>query len=161
MNTLNKKQSIYMDIRKELKISRDKACQLTGDFITPDRLEKIENGKVQTILPEEVIALSEAYGKPELCNYYCINQCAIGERYVREIKVKDLAHIAIDTLSSLNRINSQKDRLLEIVEDEEISPDEYEDFMHIKQYLDKIAATADSLKYWIDNASNTGKLQKK
>lgn len=149
MTDLNK---VLLNARKEKEWSREKACLEMNDKINPDRLEKIENGKVQYVDPEEVVCMADAYDKPELCNFYCMNECEIGRRYGRNIAVKDLAHIAIDTLNSLNRIDSSKNRLLEIVADETISEDEMEDFVKIKDTLDRIAATADSLKYWMAKA---------
>lgn len=143
---------VLFDARKEKGLSREKACFEMDDKINHDRLEKIENGKVQYIAPEEVVWMADAYDKPEICNFYCMNECEIGRRYGRNIAVKDLAHIAIDTLNSLNRIDSSKNRLLEIVADETISPDEMDDFMKIKETLDQIATTADSLKYWMAKA---------
>ena len=72
----------------------------------------------------------------------------------------DLGQIAIETLNSLNRINREKDRLLEIVEDGEITPDEIADFVSIKKTLDKISLSVDTLQLWIDQTIAEGKLDK-
>ena len=101
-------------MREKLDLTREKASELIG-FISPAKLEKIENGKV-SVQPEDVIAMADCYKAPELCNYYCSQECPIGQQYIPEIKVKDLAQIAIETLNSLNKISKEKDRLLEIVE---------------------------------------------
>ncbi len=36
-------------------------------------------------LPEEVLIMADKYKSSELCNYYCSNQCPIGQQYVPEI----------------------------------------------------------------------------
>lgn len=136
------------EIRNELGYSRDKAAELTG--IKPERLEKIENNKVQSIEPFEVVNMALAYGKPDLCNYYCTNECDIGTRYGRKATTKDLAHIAVDTLTSLNKLDASRIRLLEIVEDDKVTEDEMEDFLKIRDIIEKVAATADSLKFWME-----------
>lgn len=52
--------------------------------------------------------LAEIYGEPTLCNHYCSKECPIGEKYVPEVKVKDLTQIVLEMLSSLNSM--KKDR---------------------------------------------------
>lgn len=153
-----KDKSIYQITREALSLTREKASELIG-FISPDRIEKIENAKV-TVQPEDVLAMAECYKSPALCNYYCSQECPIGQRYVPELEHKELSTIAIETLNALNRINKEKDRLLEIVEDGQITPDEYEDFLNIKKTLDKISLSVDTLHLWVDQAIADGNIDK-
>ena len=150
-------KSVYQETREKLDLTREKASELIG-FISPAKLEKIENGKV-SVQPEDVIAMADCYRAPELCNYYCSRECPIGQHYVPEIKVKDLAQIAIETLNSLNKMGKEKDRLLEIVEDGRITPDEYKDFFEIKKTLEKIALSVDTLQLWVDKSIADGHMQ--
>ena len=150
-------KSIYQEYREKQDLTREKASELIG-FISPAKLEKIENGKV-SIQPDDVIALAKCYKAPELCNYYCSQECPIGQEYVPEVKVKDLAQIAIETLNSLNRMNREKDRLLEIVEDGQVTPDEYSDFFDIKKTLEKIALSVDTLQLWVDKSIADGHME--
>ena len=150
-------KSVYQEYREKLDLTREKASELIG-FISPAKLEKIENGKV-SVQPEDVIAMAQCYKAPELCNYYCSQECPIGQQYVPEIKVKDLAQIAIETLNSLNRMNKEKDRLLEIVEDGQVTPDEYKDFFEIKKTLEKIALSVDTLQLWVDKSIADGHME--
>lgn len=136
------------ELRNELGLSREKASEMMG--IKHERLEKIENNKVHSIEPHEVVKMAIAYNKPDLCNYYCTHECDIGCKYGRESSVKDLAHIAVDTLTSLNKLDASRIRLLEIVEDDKVTEDEMEDFLKIRDIIEKIAATADSLKYYME-----------
>ncbi|MCR5232376.1 MAG: helix-turn-helix transcriptional regulator [Lachnospiraceae bacterium] len=149
-------KSIYQITREELKLTREKAGELIG-YMSPERIEKIENYKVN-IQPDDVMALADCYKAPRLCNYYCANECPIGQKYVPEVEVKDLAQITIETLNSLNKINREKDRLLEIIEDGRITDDELADFVLIKKTLDKISLSVDTLQLWVNQAIADGDL---
>ena len=151
-------KSIYQITREEKGLTREKASELIG-YISPERIEKIENAKVN-VQPDDVMALAECYKTPRLCNYYCAHECPIGQKYVPEVESKDLAQIAIETLNSLNRINREKDRLLEIVEDGQVTADEIMDFVSIKKTLDKISLSVDTLQLWIDQTIAEGKMDK-
>ena len=65
--------------------------------------------------------------------YYCANQCPIGQQYVPEIKVKDLSQIVLETIASLNAMQTKKNRLIEITVDGQISGDELADFVYIQE----------------------------
>ncbi len=149
-------KSIYQITREELKLTREKADELIG-YMSPERIEKIENYKVN-IQPDDVMALADCYKAPRLCNYYCANECPIGQKYIPEVEVKDLAQITIETLNSLNKINREKDRLLEIIEDGRITDDELADFVLIKKTLDKISLSVDTLQLWVNQAIADGDL---
>ena len=156
--SVKENKSIYQLTREELKLTREKASEMTG-FMSPEHIEKIENGKIN-VQPDDVMALAECYKAPKLCNYYCSNECPIGEKYIPEVQVKDLAQIAIETLNSLNRINREKDRLLEIIEDGKVTDDEISDFVSIKKTFDKISLSVNTLQLWVDQAIADGNLDR-
>ena len=148
----------YQTRREELGWSRAKAAEET--YISENRLEKIETEKTMAT-PEDVIAMADAYGSPELCNYYCTSECAIGERLrIPVTERKSLPAIVLEVLNILNQLNKEKDRLVEIAYDEQISEDEMQDFVRIRDELEKITATADSLKLWVSDAISTGSINK-
>lgn len=148
-NTPSQAKSAYISKRNALGLTREQASELiTAQYISPDRLEKIENCRL-IARADEIIAIAGAYNAPELTNYYCRHDCEIGERFVPEAIPKDLTQIAIETVNSVNKLNQIKERLLEIVEDGEITADEYDDFNLIKANLDKIVRSAESLQLWI------------
>ena len=68
--------------------------------------------------------------------------------------------IAVETLNALNRMNRSKERLLEIVEDGQVRPDEYQDFVEIKGVLDKIALSVANLQLWVNEQIAEGNLEK-
>ena len=147
-------KNIYQLTRESLKLTRESASELL-ETISPERIEKIENER-SLPYPDEVLAMAEKYRQPSLCNYYCANQCPIGQEYVPEIKVKDLSQIVLEMLASLNSVSKQKDRLIEITADGKISGDELEDFIFIQEELERISITVETLQLWSDRMMATG-----
>ena len=141
-------KSIWQTTREDLGLTREKAGELVPGF-SPERIEKIENGRTQ-IQPEDVILLAEHYRAPSLLNYYCCNECPIGETQVIRAESKELTQIAVETLNAVNQMDRIKNRLLEIAEDGQVRKDEYEDFMKIKSVLDRIAQSVSNLQLWMD-----------
>ena len=140
--------------REDMGLSREKASELLG-WISPERIEKIENEK-SLPHPDEVLAMSEAYKVPRLCNYYCANLCPIGQEYVPEVKVKELSQIVLEMLSSLNSVRKKQERLIEITADGEITNDEVEDFVNIHKELERISLTVETLQLWSERMLATG-----
>ena len=95
-------KTIYQQLREEDNLPREKASELLA-FISEDRLERIENEKVQPA-PEDVIRMSQVYNAPELCNYYCSHECPIGMKYVPSIEMTELPAIILETVASLNAV---------------------------------------------------------
>lgn len=144
--------SIYKETRKKHGLTRDDVCDeaaLLNEPIQPERLERIENGKF-SILPDEVLLLSKIYGEPTLCNHYCSKECPIGEKYVPEVKVKDLAQIVLEMLSSLNSMKNRQERLIEITADGIIDDGEIKDFVFIQKELERISITVETLQLWVE-----------
>lgn len=144
--------TIYKETRKKHDLTRDDVCDkasLMDNPIQPERLERIENGKFP-ITPDEVMLLSEIYGEPTLCNHYCSKECPIGEKYVPEVKVKDLAQIVLEMLSSLNSMKKSQERLIEITADGMIDDEEIKDFVYIQKELERISITVETLQLWVE-----------
>ena len=141
-------KNIYQTSREALELTREKASDLMK-YVSPDRIEKIESEK-SLPQPDEILAMSEAYNKPELCNYYCSRECPIGIKYVPEAKVKDLSSIVLEVLGNLNTLNKEKERLVEITMDGKISEDEIADFKKIQSELKQIAVSVSSFQLWVN-----------
>ena len=142
--------------REELGLSREKASELL-EGIPPERIERIESGKF-TAHPDEVILMAEKYQAPDLCNYYCSHECEIGQQYVPEIKIKDLAQIVLEMLASLNSVKKRQKRLIEITVDGMIKKDEVEDFIKIQEELEQISITVDTLRLWSEQKLASGEI---
>ena len=151
-------KNIYQRTREGLELTREQASELMVTM-SPERIEKIEN---ERSMPhqDEVLLMSDQYKQPDLCNYYCANQCPIGAQYVPEIKIKDLSQIVLETIASLNAMQKKKDRLIEITVDGEITDDELEDFVQIQQELEKISVAVETLQLWCERMLDTGAIDR-
>ncbi len=149
-------KNIYQQTREELGLSREKASELL-ETIPPERIERIESGKF-TAHPDEVMRMADKYGTPQLCNYYCANECEIGRTYVPEIKVKDLTRIVLEMLSSLNSVKRRQERLIEITADGVIDAGEVEDFILIQEELERISVTVETLQLWAEQKLAAGEI---
>ena len=147
-------KNIYQTTREALHLTRETAGELL-ETIPPERIEKIENER-SLPHPDEVLTMADKYKQPGLCNYYCANQCPIGQEYVPEVKIKDLSQIVLEMLASLNSMNRRKDRLIEITADGVISDDELEDFIHIREELERISIAVETLQLWSERMLATG-----
>ena len=147
-------KSPYQTTRESLKLTREAASELL-EAMSPERIEKIENDRTMPH-PDEVLLMAQKYKQPRLCNYYCANQCPIGQQYVPEIKVKDLSQIVLEMLASLNAMNKQKERLIEITVDGKITGDELKDFIYIQEELERISIAVETLQLWCERMLATG-----
>lgn len=76
------------------------------------------------------------------------------------MEVKTLSEIVIEMLASLNSLNKEKDRLIEIVADGKIEDDELHDFAGIKMQLEHLSLTVDSLQLWVNQTIASGAIDK-
>ena len=147
-------KNIYHKTRESLQLTREAASELL-ESITPERIEKIENER-SLPHPDKVLVMAEKYKQPSLCNFYCANQCPIGQQYVPEVKIKDLSQIVLEMLASLNSMGKQKDRLIEITADGKVTGDELEDFIYIQEELERISIAVETLQLWSERMLATG-----
>ena len=149
-------KNIYQTSREAVELTREAAAEQL-QFISSDRIEKIENEK-SLPHPDEILAMADCYKNPALCNYYCSHECPIGQEYVPEVKSKELSQITLEMLASLNSLDKQKARLVEITVDGIISEDEMEDFKKIQEQLEYISMAIDSLQLWVQKSIMDGKI---
>ena len=134
-------------------MTRAAAEDATDGLLTESRIEKIESGTLNAH-PDDVMLMADAYNKPELCNYFCTQECPIGKKYVPEVKtVHALPQITMELLSKLNGLSKDKDRIIDIAADGKISDDERNDFEKFKQHLDDMALAIQALKLWAEKKS--------
>ena len=156
--SVKENKNLYQRTREGLDLTREEASELLATM-SPERIEKIENERVEPH-PEEVLLMSDKYKQPGLCNYYCANQCPIGQQYVPEVKIKDLSQIVLETIASLNTMQKKKDRLIEITVDGKITGDELSDFVRIQEELEKISIAVETLQLWCERMLDTGAIDK-
>lgn len=148
----------YFLKREELKLTREEASELI-QALPADRIEKIENERCNP-QPDEILIMAEKYNSPELCNYYCSNQCPIGKKYVPEIKIDSLSKIVLNMLVSLNNAKELQNRFMEITADEVIANEELEDFIFIQEELEKVSITVEAMQLWVEHMLSNGKIDK-
>lgn len=161
--SVKKNKNIYQITREELGLSRAEATErIPGnpDFpgmpgVPEYKLVKIENGTV-AVQPADVVAMAQRYNKPELRNYYCCNECEIGKIDAPEVAFDGSIHeILVNMAVSLRKVNHNKIRLMEILEDGKISEDEKADFDMIYQELEQISMTVEALQLWCEKMKIT------
>ena len=151
-------KNMYQLCREACGLTRAQASEKL-EWISDSRIEKIESDK-SPATPEEVVAMQKAYKKPNLCSYYCARECAIGrESRFCEVEEKPVSEIVLDLLAANNKLNSQKDRLIEITCDGKIDDEgELRDFAEIHRELGRIISNANSLKLWVDDRIADGNI---
>lgn len=147
----------YKEKRKEMSLSREKAAEMLA--MSDDKLERIENGR-QIPYPEDVLLMSEKYGSPELCNYYCSHQCAIGEKFTKEIPAGDLPSIVVKLLDSIYDVEDIDKLLVGITADEKISEEEIPDMAMVQYTLEQLSIMTEALKMNIRKKMSSGEIDK-
>ncbi|MBQ6603339.1 MAG: XRE family transcriptional regulator [Eubacterium sp.] len=156
--SVKENKNIYQRCREGLGLTREKAGELL-EVIPPERIEKIENER-SSAHPDEVVIMAEKYKAPHLCNYYCANECPIGQKYVPEIKTKELSQIVLEMLASLNSMSRKQERLIEITADGQIGGDEVKDFIQIQDELEKISVAVETLQIWTEKMMADGNIDR-
>ena len=154
--SIKENKTIYQKRREAQGLTRAEASEAM-EWVTDSRIEKIENEKT-TATPEEALAMAEAYKSPELCNFYCTHECAIGRKYVHEVRERPIEAIVLEMLDALNHLEKSRERLIEITSDGVIHDDQIEDFVRIRDELARMGAVVDSLELWFDSAVMQGKI---
>ncbi len=153
-------KNVFRLAREELGLSRASATKYipkNPEFpgmgtITENKLAKLEMG-TNPIYPDDVVEMAKRYNKPELRNYYCCNECAIGKLDTPEVALDSSVHeILVSMAVSLKNVNHKKIRLMEILEDGTLSKSEEAEFDLICEELDKISMTVEALQLWCEKA---------
>lgn len=100
--------------------------------------------------------MADKYGEPNIRNYYCANQCPMGQHYVPRIKFNDLEKTVLKLIASLNSMHAKQDKLIEIAEDGKISEDEMRDFISIQKELEKVSLAVSAMEVWTEKMMSSG-----
>jgi transcriptional regulator with XRE-family HTH domain len=141
----------YLKFRRttDTELTREQVSEQTA--ISYSRLEKIERGLLEANA-EDVTELAALYKLPDLCSYYCNNECPIGKdpgSIISRPVEGELSNIALSLLNSIRKLNDQKDRMVEITVDGKIESDELRDFFRLHNSLKEISDIAASLSLWM------------
>lgn len=156
---MNKEKNIYVEARKQSNLTQAKASEAM-QTISEDRLARLETDKV-TMTPNDVLEMANTYKRPDLCNYYCTHECPIGKNTLSEIKPQQLSNIILKMVASLNTVETEKNALIEITSDGQISENELKDFARIQMKLNEISSTVEALKLWVKEMIANGSIDEK
>ena len=121
-----------------------------GDRLLIDRtrLLNIEIGRILP-RPEEVVAMAKAHHAPELCSYYCSQECQVGKFMdYPDIDELNLPEIATSLVTSMHLFGKATDTVCGILKDNEITENEMEEFKKVLGMLDELSDYCDALKLW-------------
>ena len=156
---MNKEKNIYVEARKQSNLTQAKASEAM-QTISEDRLARLETAKI-TMTPNDVLEMANAYKRPDLCNYYCTHECPIGKNTLSEIKPQQLSNIILKMVASLITVETEKNALIEITSDGQISENELKDFARIQMKLNEISSTVEALKLWVKEMIANGSIDEK
>lgn len=156
---MNKEKNNYVEARKQSNLTQAKASEAM-QTISEDRLARLETGKI-TMTPNDVLEMANAYKRPDLCNYYCTHECPIGKNTLSEIKPQQLSNIILKMVASLNTVETEKNALIEITSDGQISENELKDFARIQMELNEISSTVEALKLRVKEMIANGSIDEK
>lgn len=151
-NGKSENENIYFRCRKDAAVSNERlnSRELAADLlgISPSALTKHELGITKNVPVDIVVMMSELYGKPELKNWYCRNECPIGKELPVATNCGEIQSIAVKVLNSLDRqeIDDLKSDLLKIAEDGKVTEDEAVRLKEIQLLLEKLALLSSELK---------------
>lgn len=156
---MNKEKNIYVEARKQSNLTQAKASEAM-QTISEDRLARLETDKI-TMTPNDVLEMANTYKRPDLCNYYCTHECPIGKNTLSEIKPQQLSNIILKMVASLNTVETEKNALIEITSDGQISENELKGFARIQMKLNEISSTVEALKLWVKEMIANGSIDEK
>ena len=153
----NKEVSYYRQLREEMGWSRETAAEKLG--MSDDKLERIENGR-QLCNPQDVLIMSKVYQAPALCNYYCHNECEIGQQYVPEVPDSELPSIVLGLLDSVNNVADVDKLLIKITADDLIEDHEIPDLVSIQNTLEKLSIMIEALQLCVERKVSRGEISR-
>ena len=154
--SIKENKNIYQQSRESCGLSREAAAEIL-EFVSADRIEKIESGK-SAPHPDEVLVMEKGYKNPALSNYYCTHECPIGMKYEQEASLKELPHLTVELLSALHALEQEKDRLIDISADGRVNSFERGQFDVILKKLAALDRTIRGMRIWIEHALYSGKM---
>ena len=139
----------YQEAREKAGLSREKASEATG--ISISKIERIEYGDAYAN-PYEICEMAKVYKEKNLYNYFCAEECHIGNKLgipKVDYESDDLSRITLKILSILNTIDKDKESLIDVTADDQVSEDELDDFKEIQSHLNQMETYVKSLQMYL------------
>jgi hypothetical protein len=147
--------------------ARIKAAESNPDFanrigaiqhlpgVTEDCLKKWELG-INKPSNDMISLLADAYNAPELCLYYCANECPLG-RFSREISAVPSERALLHLRNASDEADDHLKVISIIMDDGELTSDELPMFSNSKEFLIKMRQRIDETLIALEKAEKTGK----
>ena len=142
-------KNVYQQSREARGLSRE-AASAEMLYVSPERIEKIESGR-SAPHPDEILLMERCYHDTELSNYYCTHECPIGMKYEPEAKLRELPHTAMELLAALGGMEKEKERLIAIAADAQVTDDERAAFGEIVEKLTRLETAIRAMRIWIEH----------
>ncbi|MBO6267630.1 MAG: XRE family transcriptional regulator [Clostridium sp.] len=151
-------RNIYLACRKqaaesnERLNSREIAADLLG--ISASTLAKHELGVTKCVPVDTVVMMADLYKAPELRNWYCKNECPIGEQRPMATRIGSIERITVKLLADMDgdRISRMKADLLDIARDGKVTPDEAGKMQKVMELLDELTETISELRMYAEKS---------
>ena len=127
-------------------LSRFGAAEVMG--LSEDAVKSAELGLYKSMPVDNAVLMADAYNAPELLNHYCLRECPIGREKPISAEVLGVDRVTIKLLKGLRSesMRSLKEKMLDIAEDGDVTPDELSDLTEIINQLDELSKTISEIK---------------
>ncbi len=157
---IKENENIYRKARKQAAKFNDKFKSMEGasEFlgVSRDQFSNYELGLCKQVPVDIVVKMADAYNSPELLNHYCCNECPIGKLTISPVSQENINNIyklSISIFNLLGEGNQMGRKLLDIVEDGEITEDEKPDVDYIVENLKKLSGFTNDLLIAIEKSN--------
>lgn len=119
--------------------SREGAAERLG--MSTSAVSDAELGVTKFMPADKAMVMAQCYNAPHLLNFYCLNECPIGNNRPLSDKDLDIDRVTVRLLKSFRTIQQEDiiDQLLDIAEDGVVSEDEMPKLQEIMEHLDELA----------------------
>lgn len=116
--------------------------------VSDDVIKDAELGLYKCLPVDTVVRMADQYKAPELLNYYCLHECPIGNNRAISDSVSSIDRVTVQLIKQLrvDRLGCVKDLLVDIAEDGEVSDDEVDDLIRVRDYLRDLSKTISELE---------------
>jgi len=155
-NIYRKARILASDFNEKFK-SREGASEAIG--VSKDSLTNYELNLCKQVPVDIVVKMADAYNSPELLNHYCCNECPIGKLTISPVSqdnIDNIYKLSINIFNVLGEGNEMGKKLLDIVEDGEITEDEKPTVDYIVNNLKKLSGFTNDLLIAIEKSTIEG-----
>ncbi|MVX62267.1 transcriptional regulator [Clostridium chromiireducens] len=137
--------------------SREGASESIG--VSKDSLTNYELGLCKQVPVDVVVKMADAYNSPELMNNYCTHECPIGKLTISPVNqdnINNIYKLSIGIFNLLGEGGQMGKKLLDIVEDGQITEDEKPTVDYIVDNLKRLSGFTNELLIAIEKSTIEG-----